>query len=264
MDIAARLTLFTRIGFAARGLLYLVISALLIATGRAEDVSGALTYFHGGAGRVLLILMTAGFIAYGVWRLSDAVFDIERHGSHAKGIGQRVAACLIGSVYLLLSWKAIQLIRHAPTAGDGKDQAAQTAFSLPGGALMLVAAGACLAGVGVFQMYKAWKLSFLRHLEPRIAGQPWARWSGRLGYAARGVVFLISGYFVLRAGLAHRPTETGGMAEALAWLAAPWDLLTAFGLLCFGLFSLVEARYRILRDVPVGQITRKMTRLRSA
>jgi hypothetical protein len=267
MQIASRLTLLTRIGFAARGLLYCVIAALLIAKGHAEDLTGALDYFSDGLGRVLLILMATGFAAYGLWRLSDAAFDIERHGSSAKGKGQRVAAGFIGGVYLSLFWKAVRLLQHATKSGapeDGKDQAAQIAFSLPGGDLMLIAASGVLAGVGAFQLYKSWKASFLKHLAPQVADAAWAHWSGRLGYAARGVVFLISSHFLLRAGLDQRPTETGGMAEALAWLDSPWDLTTALGLLCFGLFSFVEARFRVLRDVPVDQLARKVTQLRSA
>ena len=45
--------------------------------------------------------------------------------------------------------------------------------------------------------------------------QPWARWSGRAGYAARGVVFIISGYLLLRAGFHEQASEAGGMDEAL-------------------------------------------------
>ena len=49
MTASTRLTLLTRIGFATRGLLYIVIALLVIRTGRSEDTSGALRYLGQGA-----------------------------------------------------------------------------------------------------------------------------------------------------------------------------------------------------------------------
>lgn len=79
-----------------------------------------------------------------------------------------------------------------------------------------------------------------------------------MGYAARAVVFTISGWFLIQAGLEGDAGEAGGMAQALAWLDSPVDLFVAAGLLGFGLFSLIEARFRILRDLPVDSAVRRM------
>ena len=49
------------------------------------------------------------------------------------------------------------------------------------------------------------------------------------------------------------------MEEALTWLSSPADIVIAAGLFCFGIFSLIEARYRVLHDVPVDGIARKVT-----
>ena len=123
---------------------------------------------------------------------------------------------------------------------------------------MLIIAGLILLGVGLYQLVKATKQSYLKHLEPRIAQQAWAKWSGRLGYAARGLVFLITGGFLIGAGLDEQASEAGGMGAALSWLDSPWDLIVAAGLFAFGLFSLIEARYRILHDVPVESIGQRV------
>ena len=254
-DVAARLTMLTRLGFAARGLLYIVIAMLVLTTGQAEDPSGALSRLGEGGGRILLGLMTAGFIAYGIWRLSDAAFDIERHGSDGSGLRERLGAGASGVVHLLLAWQAIRLMQGiGEQGGNGAQDGAQSTLQLPGGGMLLAVAGAVLIAVGLFQLVKAAKASFLEHLEPRVASQPWARWTGQAGYAARGLVFLISGLFLLRAGLDEQASEAGGMAEALSWLTNPWDVIVALGLLAFGLFSLIEARFRVLHDVPVGSI----------
>ena len=252
MDASARLTTLTRVGFAARGLLYIVIAVLIIQSGRTEDPSGALGYLADGAGIWLLALMAAGFIAYGIWRLSDAALNIEHHEENAKGLRQRLGAAGSGVVHLLLAWQAVKLVQGAGSdGGNGAQENAQTALQLPGGQLMLIIAGLVLMGAGAFQLYKAYKTSFCEKLEPGMANREWVKILGRVGYSARGVVFLISGYFIFKAGMEEQSGEAGGMEEALAWLTNPWDLVVAIGLLMFGLFSLIEARYRVIHSVPV-------------
>ncbi|MFL9841376.1 DUF1206 domain-containing protein [Sphingomonas sp. ST-64] len=251
MNVATRLTWLTRVGFAVRGVLYLVIAILIARLGRAEDPGGAVQYLGAHSG-ILLIVIAAGLIAYGVWRLADAAFNVERHDDDAKGVAERVGAALSGAVHFLLAWQAIHLFQGARASGDSTEQGVRMALDLPAGPALVVVAGILLAALGVYQLVRAAKGSFLKHLEPRIARHPWAKWSGRLGYAARGVIFALSGWFIVQAGLEADADQAGGMAQALAWLESPVDLLVAAGLFGFGLFSLIEARFRVLRDVRVG------------
>lgn len=252
MNATDRLTILTRIGFATRGILYLVIAFLVIRAGRAEDPAGALEYVGDGAGRLLLIVMAAGLAAYGLWRLLDAAFDVERHGTDRKGIMERAGAGLSGVVHLLLTWQAIRLIRGLHASSDGTEAGTQTALELPGGTVIVMIGGALLVVIGLLQLVKAAKASFLKHLEPRIADKAWARWSGRAGYAARGIVFLICAYLLLKAGFSHEASQAGGFAEALSWLNSPTDIVIAIGLFGFGIFSLIEARFRILHSLANG------------
>ena len=260
MDASVKLRTFTRIGFAARGLLYIVIAWLIFKAGRSEDLEGALEYLARGGGGLLLIVVTAGFLGYGVWRLCDAVLNVEGHPTEGKGRRERLGAAGSGIVYLLLAWQAFRLIRGASTdGGDATQENARTALSLPGGELMLVAAGIILTLVGGYQLVKAAKASFLKRLEPRIAAQPWAKWTGRFGYAARGLIFIITGCFLVQAGIEAEAGEAGGLEAALTWLDSPWDMLVAFGLLAFGLYSLVESRFRVLHHVPVEELAGRAT-----
>ncbi len=249
MNASARLTTLTRIGFATRGILYIVIAFLVIRAGRAEDPAGALEYLGDGAGRVLLSVMAVGLAAYGLWRLLDAAFDIERHGADRSGLMERLGAGISGVVHVLLTWQAVRLIRGLRASTGGAEAGTQVALDLPGGTVIVMIGGALLAVVGVLQLVKAVKAGFLKHLEPAIARRPWARWSGRAGYAARGIVFLICAYLLLKAGLSDQASQAGGFAEALSWLSSPTDIVIAIGLSGFGLFSLIEARYRILHGL---------------
>ena len=115
---------FTRLGFAARGLLYIVIAMLLIRSGQSEDVSGALVELGRDGGDPLLLAMAAGFIAYGLWRLADAALNTEYHEPGAKGGRQRLAAAGSGIIYLLLAWQSIRLIygKSSGAADAGEQQ----------------------------------------------------------------------------------------------------------------------------------------------
>jgi hypothetical protein len=249
----------TRIGFAARGILYLVIAWLLISAGRAADLSGALEFLANDRTRVLLIAMLAGFVAYGIWRLADAALDSEGHGVDGKGMVKRAGAAGSGIIYLFLAYQAYNLLNGSgggSSSGGGTQEGARTVLDLPGGSLLLGLGAAILFGAGVWQLIKAAKASFLKHLDPSASNQDWVKWFGRLGYGARGIIFMVTGFFLAQAALKDRASEAGGMEQALAWLSDPVNIIVAAGLALFGIFSLVEARHRIIHtpdpsDLPV-------------
>ncbi len=255
MTASTRLRTLTRIGFATRGVLYGVIAYLVIRAGRAEDPGGAMAYLGEGSGKFLLGVMAAGLLAYGIWRLADAAVNIEGHDADKKGVLERVGAALSGLAHLFLTWQAIQLMQGAASGGNGVQESARTALTFPGGGIAILLAGAVVLLVGIVQLMRAAKGSFLRHLEPEMATRAWVAWSGRAGYAARGVVFLIVSYFLVAAGLNASSSGVGGMDAALAWLENPVDIIVALGLFGFGLFSLIEARWRVLQSVPVERLT---------
>ncbi len=248
------LEMFTRIGFAARGLMYVIIGYLALRFGRAESGEGALATLAEGSGKLLLGIMALGFVAYGVWRLSEALVDTEGHGTDGKGMAARIGGAASGVIHLGLAIVAVNLAFGRGGSGGGQsgaEQGAATALALPGGPLLLIVAGAVLIGTGLFQFVKTAKADFLRHLDGRVASRPLVMWLGRAGYAARGLVFVIIGWSLLQAGLADSAAPAGGMEQALASLSGTLLAVVAMGLLLFGLFSLVEARYRRINDPNV-------------
>ena len=241
-----RLEAAARLGFAARGVMYVLIGWLALRTGRGEDGPGVIDYLGSGAGRLLVAGMAAGFFGYGAWRLLDAWADASGRGGDAKALVVRAGGGASGLLHLGLG--AVALL-HALGGGGGGggeagEQSARAALGLPGGWIALLLAAAALLAAGLHQLGKAWTADFLRRLAARAAARGWIEWLGRAGFAARGIVFLIVAWFFWRAAMAERSNEAGGLGEALAALPASLRALVAAGLLLFGLFSFVEARYR--------------------
>lgn len=237
----------TRLGFAARGLMYGAIGWLALRSGRTEDAGGVLTYLATGAGAVLVAVMAAGFFSYAAWRLLEAWLDTEGRGSDAKGIGVRLAGAGSGLIHFGLGVAAILAALHARRGGGGggaQETGTAVALSLPGGDLLVYLGAAILAGVGIQQFRKAWTLTFMRHLTRSGAAHRWICWLGRAGYGARGAVFLTMAWLLVRAAQARSPAAAGGIDDALGALPRAAQIAIAAGVVLFGLFSLAEARYR--------------------
>lgn len=253
----SKFLILTRLGFLARGVLYIVIGYLVIQTGRTEDLTGALEYLARGIGRALMMVIVAGTATYGLWRLADAAFGMENPGSHGKALRRRVAAGGVGLVYLFLSYKAVRILLAGHAGTMTTQEQADKVLDLPGGALVLAAVSIGMAIAGLNQFRKAGKCSFLDPLDER-ACSPLVKWLGRIGYAARGVIFLAVGYLIGRAALNEQSTEAGGTEQALDLLSGPLLYAVAGGLVLFGAFSIVEALFRRIHEPPVEEIKREV------
>jgi hypothetical protein len=89
-----------------------------------------------------------------------------------------------------------------------------------------------------------------RKFEEQLERTPdWVKPLGVIGLCARGVVFAVIGWFVIKAAIEFDPQKAVGLGGALAKLTqAPYGGavlgVTAAGLLVFGAFCLAQARYR--------------------
>lgn len=253
-SVSPSFLLLTRIGFAARGLLYLIVGWLALRAGRAEDAGGALNWLAGEAGGLVLGALALGFLAYGIWRVADAAFDTQGKGDDAKGIAGRLAGAASGLIHLGLAFSAAKLALGDGAAGNSSDSAesgAATAMSLPGGEALLMIAAAILAVAGIAQFAIAVGRRFCKHLSPEARRRWWVLAAGIGGHAARGIIFLAAAWLLLQAGLDQRAEEAGALGDALTSLPGWLRAAVAAGLCLFGAYSLIEARYRIIPDPRV-------------
>ena len=115
-----------------------------------------------------------------------------------------------------------------------------------------------LAGAGLVQLWKAGSCSFLRHLDDRAKRVVRQMARVGIGYAARGIIFLTVAWLLRARRCDHSAAEAGGLEQALDALRGPLEVPVAAGLFVFGLYSLVEARFRTIHRPPTEHIKRKV------
>ena len=248
-----------RVGYVAYGVVYALVGVLAVQAafgggGKTPSQEGALRQvLLAPLGRVLLGIVAVGLLAYAAWRLFQGILDPENEGTGAKGVLKRIDHVLNGLFHAALAFTAGQLALGSGSGGGGSpDDWTARLMAQPFGRWLAVVAGAVIVGAGLYQLYKAYEADFrdeLRTGEMSAREKKWATRSGRLGYAARGVVFGVIGVFLVQAALQTNPDEARGLGGALETLArqplGPYILgAVAIGLVAYGVFMFVMARYR--------------------
>jgi hypothetical protein len=105
----------------------------------------------------------------------------------------------------------------------------------------------------VSQFYRALSGNYKKHVQNAGSGNPHAASTlirtGQVGYIARGIVWLAVGWFFLEAAYKKSANEAEGSGSVFQWLGSgPYgDLILgtmAIGLLCYGVFMFVRAKYQ--------------------
>lgn len=260
LNLAAGLQWAARIGYAARGAVYLGLGviALLAAldlTPRAKGARGVLeTWAAWPLGNLLIALIASGLIGFALWRGVQAIFDADRHGTTLKGWTIRAGQALSGLVYGGLAWSALEVLDIFEDVGEVDEtqdahQYAETILSLPSGDRLLILAGLVVLAFGIGNVVQGFMQDFAKRLScdedtcARVV--PLAK----IGYAARGLATLPLGGFLVVAGLEVRASEARSWGDALQVVeqqpaGAAILALVALGLVAFGLFGFVEALSR--------------------
>ena len=248
-----------RAGLLSRAANYLVLAILVAAVllGRGDkelDRRGAIESVAAAPlGRVMLVILCLGFISYIAWQLLRAIAS-RADQSGAANAGRRALALGTAVIYAAFLVTTVRVLFGSSGQSPQGDQDSLTSrlMGSGGGRIVVVAAGVAIIGAGLGLLGYAISRKFESPLDTKAMGPEMRRVAavlGVVGQAARGVVFGIVGGFVLSAGLTADPSRSKGLDASLKTLAAQrfgaiMLSIVAVGFLAFGLYSLVDARYR--------------------
>jgi Domain of Unknown Function (DUF1206) len=252
-----------RAGFIARGITYGVIGALALAIALGAGTGGATPNQQGALalisrtplGRVALVVISAGLIAYALWRLTQGILGRGPEGGGGTKLWDRISNLASGVVYLGFFAVAVRVLTgSAGNASSEPRRAAGGVLGWPGGQLIVGIGGGVLIAISLFQAYDAIRGGFTSQIKTEQMGPRERRafmLLGEVGLVARALAFALVGYFLLRAAIDFNANAAVGLDGALARLRGeplgPWVLgLVAAGLLVFAVYSVLEARHRRL------------------
>ena len=248
----------SRIGYIAHGAIYMFIGVLAarLAWGLRGDLAdppsaiGLLQRLPNGP--FVVSFFALGLVAYALWRFVQAVADPDCQGRTPKGLFVRAGRVISGLGYSALALFAARLASGSLQDPEGQPNWAYRLLTEPVGAVLGGLVGLILFVVASDDIRKACTMNFGERLNDREMGPALtttSRAAGRWGFAARAVILLLGGTYLLRAVFKAEPHLAKGFEGILlALLLLPfgdWALLTVgLGLAAYGLFMVQVGLYR--------------------
>ncbi|MCT2558792.1 DUF1206 domain-containing protein [Tsuneonella sp. YG55] len=261
VDKSEKFSWLVRLGYAARGLVYLLLGYIALETaGKAKDGQAAVFDMVQDVplGTAMLYVIAIGLVAYSAFKAIDAATNLENHDDDAEGKAKRIGSAASAVAYLSLAWTAWQFAtgdqqQSSSSAGDTQERVS-TLLSWDIGPVVLGVVGLGFLAAAAMQARKAMDAHFMKHVSGRAPS--YVEPLGRAGYAARAVVFLLIGWSLMKGAWFDQSSEVKGLGDAIVSLSDMGVLYTlvAIGLVLFGIFTLIVARYRIIPDIGHGDL----------
>ena len=245
-------------GFYSKGLVYALIGILaaMVAFGLGGDIkgtSGVIQFLHDLPGGVILTTIVAlGLFAYSLWRFFEAAVDPSA-GEDKRRIGDRIQFAYSGIFHAVIAFSFAQPLLSNGGSADGDSQKAALGQLLNKEwgiwAIWIIAIGMGLSAI--WQCYLGFSGKYMKQIDEHPDNKheyTLVKRSGRFGYLARGVVFGIISFFLIRVSLAHNASEFKGTEGALQYLLSkPYGSFlmgaVALGMLGYGIFCFMVARH---------------------
>ena len=252
-----RIERIARTGYAAKGVVYCLTGGLtfMAALNLGGQKAGQLQVLEfldkKPFGNILLFLVGLGIACFAIWRFTQAFSDPENIGSDGKGKFKRFAFFLSGCSYLVLGYFAFLKILGSGSSGQGGRKTSLLMSDL--GLVLLGIAGVAILGRGLYQFYRAYNSNFTEKLNLWYGQRrELVKKTATAGVIARGILFVIIGYFAFRAAVSSDPAKIKDTQEAFSFIQDS-DYgslllgLVALGAIGYGIFMFLTARYRNFR-----------------
>lgn len=264
-------------GFFTKGLVYVLVGglSLMAALGLGGEISskdGVIKFLlQLPLGKLLVGIVALGLFAYALWRIYQVIRKSEKiqgdPEDKIKAGFKKFRYFYSGVLYGIFAYSfAKPLIGSfgnnsgggSGSDGNGQEKAALgELLSHDWGNLIIWIVIIAVTGQALRQFQLAYKASFMKKIDnyPNIKHEyDFIRKSGRIGYSARGVVFGILAFFLLKVVLQHNADAYKGTEGALQYLLSfsYGSLLlgvVALGLVGYGIFNMMVARHANLTNL---------------
>lgn len=246
-----------RFGYAAKGIVYATVGIIAAkaafsssSPGGSRDALSAIA--SQPFGQFLLAIVAVGLFGYVLWRFVQMLKDPEYgNGTKAKDIVRRLGYGISGLTYASLAVTAIKMIGTGRDSSGGSSAQTWTAklISQPFGQWLVGTVGALAIGLGLYYFYRAFSNKFKKKMKfyqmPENT-QNLVVGIARFGFSARGFVFVLIGGFLIQAARSYDPSKVETSEGVLQQLSHKPLMLSivAFGLIAYGIYLGIQARYR--------------------
>lgn len=250
-----------RAGFVMNGLVHILIGwiALQIALGGSgggsADQSGALgSIARAPGGAVVLAVGAVAMIALALWCAVDAWVEARTQTEARKKASKAVSAAGKGVAFAAVGVLAAKFALGGGGSSSAQSSgAASTALATPGGQILVIVVGLVIVGIGVYHVYKGVSRKFEDDLAAPHGGSVGKAVvvTGVIGFVAKGLALIAVGGLLGWAGVMVDPKDATGLDGGLRAIAGlPFGTvllaLVGIGLVVYGLFSFLRARYQRL------------------
>lgn len=248
------LRIYARLGLAAHGLVYCLMSILCFMTAlgyrkKQNDKSEAFKLIYDQPfGRGILFIIGICLLGYVTLRLFQAIKDTRHKGKSLNAILKRITYASIAITYSAMSYYCFKMAIDKPEGGSSRKLYILKLFNLPYGEWIVAAIGICFAAAAVYQIHRGISQKFMKHVDLHNSDyQKTFIVFGTIGYVAKGIVFAIIAYLFVRAAYEVDAHKAEGANGAFKFLQATFGNtllgILALGLLTFGFFLFVRAKH---------------------
>jgi hypothetical protein len=247
-----------RTGLVSKGVVYCLLGMLAFMaafeiSGQSDDKADKQGVFQfvqeRTGGNIILALIAVGLLCYSTWRVAEAVTS----NGTKKSMGKRIRYLFSGMIYLSLAFYAVKMLVGKKDS-EGKNSTQEMVAALldkPFGQWLVGIVALSIAAVGIYQAYYGISEKYKKHvtgLKLHSASSAMLLRSGKIGYVSRALVWLLIAFLLMKAALHSNSKEAGNTGNAFHFLeTSPYGSyllgILALGLICYGIFNFIRARY---------------------
>jgi len=240
----------TGVMYAAIGIIA-ILSFLKLRYGGADEASMMAILAEYVVGKIIIYILLLGTLSYIVWRFYETITDPYEYGSGLKGGLKRAGIALSTIADILIIYAAIRVLigsGHFQSNGQPQEERAMVYKMLQKpGQWLVIGIGLVYMLTAIIQLWygitKGYRervdierfSSVFRHAVHVLA------W---VGYAARGIILGIIGFFFLKAGFtenAHYIVNTDKAFDFIGdHVGHVYFILVAIATICYGVFMCIQ------------------------